>query len=209
MKQAEESVSRSRRGVRAPRAALRVVAALVPALMAAGAQADEAAAWAALRQGGAVALMRHAQAPGPPGDPAGFRLDDCRTQRNLSAQGRAQAQAMGTRLRAERIVFSRVVSSPWCRCVETARLLDLGPVRVQATFGNAYVLADQRQSLTAGARQFVSAWKEPSNLLVVTHGANIQALLGAGPMSGETVVVSARPDGSLHEHGRIAAPVPP
>jgi hypothetical protein len=62
---------------------------LVPTL------ADEAAAWAALRHGGHVALMRHAEAPGGAGDPPGFRLDDCSMQRNLSAKGRTDAQAVG------------------------------------------------------------------------------------------------------------------
>lgn len=175
-------------------------------LLAGFARADEAAAWAALRQGGAIALMRHADAPGGIGDPPGFRLGDCGTQRNLSAQGREDARAAGRRLKAQKVAFARVLSSPWCRCVETAKLLDAGPVHEAPTFGNVVVLSDQREALTAGARALVAGWKDRGNLLVVTHGANILALSGASPMSGEMVVVAVRPDGSLQEFGRIPPP---
>ena len=60
------------------------------------AYADEAAAWAALREGGHIILMRHATAPGV-GDPPNFRLGDCATQRLLSEAGRRQAKAIGSR----------------------------------------------------------------------------------------------------------------
>jgi phosphohistidine phosphatase SixA len=174
--------------------------------MRAPAIADEAAAWAALRQGGRVALMRHADAPGGAGDPPGFRLDDCKTQRNLSARGREDAKAVGERLRTERVAVTKLLSSPWCRCVDTARLLDIGPVEIEPTFSNAFVLADRRPALTAGARAVVSAWKGPGTLLVVTHGANIQALASVNPDSGELVVVEPRPDASLRTVGRIPVP---
>ena len=98
--------------------------------MLAPAIAEEAAAWAALRQGGRAALMRHADAPGGAGDPPGFRLDDCTTQRNLSARGREDAEAIGERLRIERVAVTKLLSSPWCRCVDTARLLNIGPVEI-------------------------------------------------------------------------------
>src|SRR5262249_28775611 len=82
--------------------------------------ADETAfAWAALRGDGHVALIRHAQAPGTAGDPADYKLDDCTTQRNLSEQGRAEAQALGTRFRMQQVKVGQVVSSQWCRCKQT------------------------------------------------------------------------------------------
>jgi phosphohistidine phosphatase SixA len=172
----------------------------VPAL------ADEAAAWIALRQGGHIALMRHAEAPGGAGDPSGFKLDDCATQRNLSAKGRADAQAVGQKLKDKGVVVTKVLSSPWCRCIDTARLLDLGSVEIAPTFANAFVLADQRGALTAGARALIAGWKGPETLLVVTHGANIQALTGSNLDSGEIVVVNTAPDGALQEKGRIPIP---
>src|SRR5262245_21208984 len=106
--------------VRAIQSALFV--ALVLAASAADA-ADDTTAWAALRGDGHVALIRHASAPGPAGDPADYNLDDCKTQRNLSEQGRAEARALGERFRTERVKVGKVVSSQWCRCKETAQLM--------------------------------------------------------------------------------------
>src|SRR5712672_1397606 len=116
------------------------------------ANADEAEAWTALHAGRHVALMRRTDAPGGAGDPPGFRVDDCATQRNLGAKGRADAASIGARLRSEGIAVERILSSPWCRCMDTATLLELGPVEAEPTFGNVVVLNDQRASLTAGAR---------------------------------------------------------
>jgi hypothetical protein len=75
------------------------------------ANADEAEAWTALHAGRHVALMRHTDAPGGAGDPPGFRVDDCATQRNLSAKGRADAARIGARLRSEGIAVERILSS--------------------------------------------------------------------------------------------------
>ena len=189
------------------RLACRLILCYVALLVAVPARADEAAAWAALRDGGHVALMRHALAPGGAGDPPGFRLEDCKTQRNLSEAGRADAAAVGAMLWGEEIVIDKVLSSPWCRCVDTAKLMNLGAVEIAPTFGNAFVLSDQRDALAAGARKVIAAWRGPGNLLVVTHGANIQALTGGGsPESGEIVVVEAGADGAIHEIGRIPVP---
>jgi len=164
--------------------------------------ADAADAWKALRAGGHVALMRHADAPGGVGDPPGFRVEDCATQRNLSAKGRADAEKIGLRLKGEGIAFEKILSSPWCRCIDTARLLDLGTVETEATFGNVVVLRDQRETLTTGARALIARWTARGNLLVVTHGANIQALTGAWLASGEIVVVRGG-SGSDEPVGRL------
>lgn len=77
-------------------------------------------------------------------------------------------------------------------------LLALGPVETEPTFGNVAVLRDQRESLTSGARAVIDKWSGSGILLVVTHGANIQALTGISPASGEIVVV---------RHGRGGEPV--
>src|SRR5215217_2703878 len=170
------------------------------------ANADEAAAWAALRQGGHVVLMRHADAPGGAGDPPGFNLNDCTTQRNLSDRGPADAKAVGDRLRAEGVRVAKLLSSPWCRCLETAQILNLGAVEIEPTFSNAFVLADRRDALTRGAQDIIGGWKGPGTLLVVTHGANIQALTGYNPAAGEIIVVTAGPDAILREVGRVPVP---
>jgi len=188
---------------------LRILIACIVALaaMPGASLADEAAAWRALRMGGHVALMRHTDAPGGVGDPPGFKLDDCATQRNLSDRGRAEARAIGARLKAEKIAFGSILTSPWCRCTETARLLDLGPAKVAPTFGNVVVLRDQVEALTQGGRAVIGSWEGPTNLLVVTHGANIQALTGGyNPAAGEIVVVAGGSGGRVREVGRIPVP---
>jgi phosphohistidine phosphatase SixA len=166
------------------------------------AKADEAAAWAALRAGGHVALMRHTDAPGGTGDPPGFKLEDCATQRNLSPKGRSDAAQIGTRLKAEGIAFEKILSSPWCRCMDTARLLDMGAVEPAPTFSNVVVLREQTDTLTDGARALIAGWQGAGTLLVVTHGANIRALTGISPATGEMVVV----DRSTEAVGRIPPP---
>jgi phosphohistidine phosphatase SixA len=176
--------------------ALAFVAVAAPAL------ADEAAAWAALRAGGVVALMRHGDAPGA-GDPPGWRLDDCATQRNLSERGRAEARAAGARLREARIAIDRVVSSPWCRCVETARLAGVGAVDVEPAFANAFVLAEQRETLRERGLAIVRAWRGHGVLLVVSHGENIRALTGENVAPAEIVVVTRVADGTLRAIGSI------
>ncbi len=181
-----------------PRMHLAVFAILLGLSGAAGiARADDAAnARNALRAGGHVALMRHADAPGGFGDPPGFRVEDCATQRNLSARGRADAEKIGARLKSEGIAFEKILSSPWCRCIDTAKLLNLGPVETEATFSNVVVLRDQREQITAGARALIAKWSGQGNLLVSTHGANIAALTGISPTSGEIVVVRSGSGGA-------------
>src|SRR6267143_428065 len=104
--------------------------ALAVALMAAPATAVASEeAWAALAKGGHVALVRHGNAPpGYGGDPPGFKINDCSTQRNLDEIGRQEARALGEALRKHGVRVDRTVSSPWCRCLETARLMAVGEV---------------------------------------------------------------------------------
>jgi hypothetical protein len=124
------------------------------------AAADESA-WAALRENGRVALLRHAATAGGAGDPPGFNLEDCATQRNLTEAGRAQARTLGARFRAEGIWVAKVLTSEWCRCRETGALMEIGLVEPAPTFNNAYRLRHQASVLTGGARSIIAAWKGP------------------------------------------------
>jgi hypothetical protein len=91
---------------------------------------DSRDAWTALVNGGHVALIRHGNAPpGYGGDPPGFKIDDCATQRNLDEKGRAQASALGEVFRQRGVRADKILSSPWCRCLETARSMARGPRR--------------------------------------------------------------------------------
>jgi phosphohistidine phosphatase SixA len=165
------------------------------------AAADNAALWAGLRAGTHVALMRHAQAPGV-GDPTGFRLDDCRTQRNLSAEGKRQAARAGAVFRENGITRAAVYSSQWCRCLDTAAGLGLGPVTpepaLNSFFDNGGREKPQTQQLTA----LIARHAPGTPLVLVTHQVNITALIGGYVESGEIVVVGTR-DGKPEVAGRI------
>jgi broad specificity phosphatase PhoE len=167
---------------------LTCLALLLPVL-AFGADADEAALWKALRDGGHVALMRHAIAPGV-GDPAGFRLEDCTTQRNLSAQGRAQARAIGERFRANGITTAAVLSSQWCRCLDTARELALGEVVAFPGLNSFFADRGEEARHTAAVRALIGERaRSPLPLVLVTHQVNITVLTGVFPASGEIIVL--------------------
>ena len=159
---------------------------------AAGASERESVLWSALRGGGHAILLRHALAPGT-GDPPGFRLDDCGTQRNLSNEGRAQAAAIGKAFRDNGVPVGRVLTSQWCRCRETAVLLALGPVEDYPALNSFYSDRSSAEEQTAALARFVGGPIEGPNIILVTHQVNITELTGVFPSSGEAVVV--RPDG--------------
>ena len=186
---------------------MRTVLVILLALSCAPASAaeDPAVLWALLKDGGRVALVRHAATIGGAGDPPGFRLEDCATQRNLVPQGREDAKALGKRFRAHGIKVGKVLSSEWCRCRDTAALMNLGAVEIAPTFNNAFTLRDRVGELTAGARAIIAAWTEPGTLVVVTHGANILPLTGVTPEEGGMVIVKPDPDSAakLRTLGRI------
>jgi 8-oxo-(d)GTP phosphatase len=166
--------------------------------------ADQEALFEALRAGRAAALIRHAVAPGT-GDPAGFRVDDCGTQRNLSDEGRDQARALGDRLRAEGITAGRVYSSQWCRCLETAKLLDLGEVRELPALNSLFNNRSRADQQTSQLKSFLSASAPSDPLILVTHQVNIRALTGQGTRSGEIVVVAL----PLGEQAAVLGRIPP
>jgi phosphohistidine phosphatase SixA len=181
---------------------------VIALLITPGLAADDAQeAWAALVKGGHVALIRHGNAPpGSGGDPPGFKIDDCTTQRNLDARGREQARALGEAFRTRGVRVDRILSSPWCRCLDTAHLMAVGPVE------QSWALVPDREP-TAPVRllelkAMVSAWRGPGTLVLVTHGFTVQALLGFVPHQGETVVLKPGPgSGAAAELvGRIAVP---
>lgn len=144
-----------------------------------------------LRAGGLILLMRHAQTVPGTGDPPGFRLEDCATQRNLGEPGRAQARALGARLRAEGVPVGAVRTSAWCRCRETAALLGVGPALHLQPLDSFFEDRSQRERHRAGMLAFIAAWNGPGNAVLVTHQVNVTAVAGVFPRSGETVVLSA------------------
>ena len=164
------------------------LAALAISLFAAPAAAGNGSgdAWAALVNGGHVALVRHGNAPpGYGGDPPGFKIDDCATQRNMDERGRTQSRAVGEAFRKHGVRVDKVLSSPWCRCLETARLMAVGSVEGTMTVA----ASTQSPERLAVLKQMVSSWRGPGTLVVVTHALTVQSLVGILPGQAETVVL--------------------
>ena len=157
---------------------------------AAGVLAFAAASLLAQMPEGTLAIMRHALAPGT-GDPEGFTLGDCSTQRTLNDAGRAQAEATGAMLRAQGMRFERVLTSQWCRCRETADLLGLGPVEEVPAFNSHFAGRGDRAAQTAEALDLLGRITLP--VMVVTHQVNIISLTDQSTRSGEVLI--ARPGG--------------
>ena len=157
------------------------------------AQVTDESAWAAL-QNGSIVLFRHAEAPGI-GDPAGFRLGDCSTQRNLSEAGRDQARRIGERFRSHGVRVGAVLSSQWCRTRETAELAFPGLVRDDTGFNSTFGDRSSAAGQTAAALATLKRWRGPGVLVVVTHQVNITALTGRATASGEGIVVRVQGGG--------------
>ena len=137
-----------------------------------------------LAKPGRILMLRHAQAPGV-GDPPGFRLDDCATQRNLDDSGRRQARALGIRLATAGVAAARVYSSQWCRCLETARLLQLGPVSELPALNSFFERSQGRDATIAALRAFLGSLPaDGPPVVLVTHQVTINAFTSAGTPSG-------------------------
>jgi phosphohistidine phosphatase SixA len=170
------------------------------------AAAQDAAAWAALAGGGHVALIRHGNAPpGHGGDPPGFKIDDCATQRNLDDVGRAEARALGEAFRQHGVRVDEIHASPWCRCLETAELMRVGPVQRSWTIAP---ITGRNPERLPPLKEMISKWSGPGTLVLVTHGFTIQALIGSVPQQAQTVVLKPTPGSGWGAQvvGTIATP---
>jgi phosphohistidine phosphatase SixA len=165
-------------------------------LWAGSAWSGDEVAWTALREGRAVLLMRHALAPGT-GDPPGFVLEDCTTQRNLDQAGRLQAERWGDLLRQNSITSARVLSSRWCRALDTAELLGFKPVEplplLDSFFAQTYRKNEQTQALLM-------------YFVLISHQVNITALTGIFPRSGEALVLALPISDPPQVLGRLSPP---
>lgn len=159
-----------------------------------------------LQINGHIALMRHSIAPGN-GDPATFSIEDCSTQRNLSAEGRKQARTTGDFLRANGVKNLHIYSSQWCRCVDTAKLLDYGKVNELSILNSFYAQRELEPSQTRALKQWIFNRSDPAPAILVTHQVNITSLTGIYPSSGEIVVVKIS-ESDLEVIGTIEPPLP-
>jgi broad specificity phosphatase PhoE len=152
-----------------------------------------------------VLVLRHAVTEPGVGDPPGYVLDRCETQRNLSAEGREQALALGQRLAQRGARPQALRSSRWCRCLDTARLLAQGlgagapalqPLPALDSFFDA---RDREPAQTAALRERLRALGDGPVLreVWVTHQVNITALAGTTVGMGQALWLAWRRDGTL------------
>jgi len=157
---------------------------------------------ALLQKPGHIAIARHALAPGM-GDPADFELGDCRTQRNLSDEGRAQATRMGDAFRQAGINQAAVYTSQWCRCRDTAILMELGKVTELPSLNSFF----QEPNKRGPQMKALEAWLEdrPKNkpVVLITHQVVITALTGVFPSSGEILILHPNEEGGWEVAARI------
>ena len=145
--------------------------------------------WDEARKGNKVILIRHSFAPGG-GDPAGFKIEDCKTQRNLNKAGIDQSKKIGKIFRDNKIPIDIILSSEWCRCKDTA-FHAFGRFKkfsaLNSTFSNPYIKNEPRQ--IKEIKKYLKIWDgKGKNLILVTHYSIITAITDAAPGSGEIVI---------------------
>jgi len=156
-----------------------------------------------LKTPGHALLLRHTLAPGH-NDPADFRIGECQTQRNLDDVGRAQAVAVGEWLRARDVSPSTLYSSQWCRCLDTARLMDMGPVVEEISLNSIADMPGTEAEKLRKLRRFTATLStRPGPAILVTHSTIATHLIGGLLGSGEGSVIRVGEDGSTTSIGRV------
>ncbi len=159
------------------------------------------AGWALLRNGGQVVFLAHANAPGT-GDPANFDIDNCRTQRNLSDRGRQQARGIGALFAARAEPVEEVYASRYCRTLDTARLAFGGDAEPLAALDEPSADDDVNRAAQDAVIELIREYSGSGNLVLVTHPATVQEMVGVRPREGEAVIVAPEGDG-IRQIGRI------
>jgi phosphohistidine phosphatase SixA len=174
------------------------------------AQQATASLVADLQDGQHILLMRHADAPGY-GDPAGYVISQCSTQRNLGDYGKRQAKAIGIWLANQGIQKAEVFSSPWCRCLDTANLLNKGPVKIEQSLGSFFDNMNLEKRQTKALETIIKnelAKQSKTPLILVTHHVNIEAYTGIVVGVGDMVLVKVNKNGEYLSHTIYLSPKP-
>lgn len=155
-----------------------------------------------------VLLMRHTLAPGV-GDPANYTLEDCKTQRNLNSEGRAQAAFIGEWLKKQGVKNAELHSSIWCRCKDTAALLNFGEYKVEPALASFFEDMSKAKESNLKLQRFIASKmksKGDKALIMVTHHVNILEFMGENIGSGDMVLAKVNPQGELISYKLIPRP---
>ena len=160
-----------------------------------------------------VLLMRHAFAPGV-GDPPGYSLEKCETQRLLDDEGKQQATHTGDWLRGQGVTSAKIYSSAWCRCQQTAERLNFGAITVTPALASVFDVPEQTLARNTALQQLISkalaakGHKPGQAIILVTHQVNIQAFVGENTKSGEMVLARVTKRGKLLGYQMYSPPRP-
>ena len=155
-----------------------------------------------------VLLMRHTLAPGI-GDPANYSLEDCKTQRNLSSEGKSQAVFVGEWLKKQGVKNAEVHSSVWCRCKDTSALLNFGEYKVEPALASFFDDMSKAKESNLKLQRFIAGKiksKGDKALIMVTHHVNILEFMGENIASGDMVLAKVNPKGELISYKLIPRP---
>ena len=137
-----------------------------------------------------VIFMRHALAPGF-GDPHNFIKEDCSTQRNLNNKGRLQARLIGSYLKASDIKFSEILTSEWCRCIDTIKELNLGKWETFSGLNSFFQGHEKKDQVMNKLQKKLDSLDNSDLVLFVTHQVVITEQTGVAPSSGEMVLYNS------------------
>lgn len=158
--------------------------------------------WNVWKQPGVHAIMRHATAPGF-GDPENFQLGRCDTQRNLNETGRQEARSLGQIIRKQGIELTAIYSSQWCRCLDTARELNLGEVQELPTLNSFFQGRGNSAAQTKALKKHIAALGPNDKVLYVTHQVNTTGLTDVYPASGQIVLFKLNDKGEVEVVGKL------
>ena len=137
-----------------------------------------------------VIFLRHALAPGV-GDPENFIKEDCSTQRNLNDKGRLQARLIGNYLRSTNLKFSQILTSEWCRCIDTAKELKLGQWTTFSGLNSFFQVYEKKDQVMNKLQKKLDSLGYSDLALFVTHQVVISEQTGIVPRRGEMVLYNS------------------
>ena len=145
-----------------------------------------------------VIFLRHALAPGN-GDPPNFNINDCSTQRNLDQAGIVQSRMIGQSFKKIGIKFSKIYSSFWCRCKDTAMNMEVGEFKTHVGLNSFYEKHADRETTLRKLNNLIKGFnKLDGPYLLVTHYVNILAFTGLSTSSGGMVAYDLNTKVSTH-----------
>ena len=138
-----------------------------------------------------IVFLRHSFAPGF-GDPVNFKINDCSTQRNLSMEGVLQAREIGNFLIGNNIEFTEILSSEWCRCVDTIKEMNIGDWKTFSGLNSFFQNFTDKKNNLLLLNKKINSLSEDERILLITHQVVISEVTNISPPSGGIVIYNSK-----------------